>query len=111
MFQGWSSSSGPACSRVGWASMLNSYFRQFAGVSQLPLTCKTHSAREESMPRNLDKLTSSHQRSRLQERYMSLKQQIAVMDRRVSLSPDEQILISALKRQKLAMKDALARLP
>ena len=63
------------------------------------------------MPRNLEKLNATYRRSRLQERYMSLKRQIAMMDRQVSLSPDEQTLISALKRQKLAMKDALARLP
>lgn len=62
------------------------------------------------MPRNLEQLNASYRRNRLEERYISLKRQIAVMDRQLSLSPDEQVLIAVLKREKLAMKDALANL-
>lgn len=62
------------------------------------------------MPRNIENLKSRYHRSRLQEQYLSLKEQIAMMDSRLSLSPDEQLLVSSLKRQKLAMKDELARL-
>jgi len=62
------------------------------------------------MPRNLDELHATHYRNSLEKRYLTLKQQIAVMDSQVSLSPDEQLLISNLKRKKLAMKDELAQL-
>ena len=79
-------------------------------VAQLAFACKTRSMQEESMPRNIENLKSRYHRSRLQEQYLSLKEQIAMMDSRLSLSPDEQLLVSSLKRQKLAMKDELARL-
>lgn len=62
------------------------------------------------MPRNIEKLNATYRRTRLQEQYLSLKEQIAMMDSRLSLSPEEQLLVSSLKRQKLAMKDELSRL-
>ena len=62
------------------------------------------------MPRNLDELNASHRRNRLEARYYSLKQQIALMNGQRSLSPEEQLLVANLKREKLAMKDELAQL-
>lgn len=62
------------------------------------------------MPRNLDELNSSHHRDRLEKSYLTIKEQIAVMDSQLSLSPEEQLLIANLKRKKLAMKDELAQI-
>ena len=62
------------------------------------------------MHRDMNRQTSEHHRNHLESRYLSLKEQIAALSRRRSLSSEEQMMVSSMKRQKLAMKDELARL-
>jgi hypothetical protein len=45
--------------------------------------------------------------SRLERRHHELKSQIAELDRHVFLSSQEQLLVSELKKERLAAKDAL----
>jgi hypothetical protein len=47
---------------------------------------------------------------RLERRHTELKAQIAELDRHVFLSAREQLLVTELKKEKLAAKDALAGL-
>lgn len=44
----------------------------------------------------------------LQQRHTDLKRRIAALDRQRHLSPEQQILVTSLKKQRLAAKDALA---
>lgn len=46
--------------------------------------------------------------TRLQRRYLDLKARVAELDGQRSLTPEEQVEVVALKRRKLALKDALA---
>lgn len=46
----------------------------------------------------------------LEDRHRSLKQQVATLDRRAILTPDEQRAAIDLKKQKLATKDAISAL-
>lgn len=46
----------------------------------------------------------------LEDRHRSLKQQVAHLDRRAILTPDEQRAAIELKKQKLATKDAISAL-
>ena len=46
----------------------------------------------------------------LEEQHRSLKQQVAYLERRAFLTPTEQHQQIALKKQKLATKDAIAQL-
>lgn len=59
------------------------------------------------MPKLSIRQNSEHHRTHLESRYQSLKEQIAELSRRRSLSSDEQLMMSSMKRQKLAMKDEL----
>jgi len=47
---------------------------------------------------------------RLQRRHHQLKARVAELDSRLSLSPEEQFLVTELKKKKLATKDALQHL-
>jgi hypothetical protein len=46
----------------------------------------------------------------LEDRHRNLKQQVATLDRRAILTPDEQRAAVDLKKQKLATKDAISAL-
>jgi uncharacterized protein YdcH (DUF465 family) len=47
---------------------------------------------------------------RLRERHGELEKRLAELDRHLSLTPDEQVERSRLKKEKLLTKDKLARL-
>jgi len=47
---------------------------------------------------------------RLQERHVELERRLAELERHLSLTPDEQIERSQLKKEKLRTKDELQRL-
>jgi hypothetical protein len=47
---------------------------------------------------------------RLERRHSQLALQVAELDRHVSLSASEQLLVTELKKEKLAAKDALVEL-
>lgn len=47
---------------------------------------------------------------RLERKHMELSARVAELERHLFLSPHEQLLMTALKREKLAAKDALADL-
>lgn len=44
---------------------------------------------------------------RLEEQHRTLKQEVAILERRGHLTPAEQFAASALKKRKLATKDAI----
>lgn len=46
----------------------------------------------------------------LREEHQVLKRQVAELDRRAILTPNEQQLVTELKKRKLATKDAIAEL-
>jgi hypothetical protein len=46
-------------------------------------------------------------RHHLEHEHQRLKRQVAELDRRAYLTPQEQVLVTELKKRKLAMKDAL----
>lgn len=48
--------------------------------------------------------------AQLEEQHRTLKQKVAYLDRRAILTPSEQREASALKKQKLATKDAIVAL-
>jgi len=52
----------------------------------------------------------SFQIERLQRRHSQLKARVAELHSRISLSPEEQVLVVELKKRKLATKDALESL-
>jgi hypothetical protein len=47
---------------------------------------------------------------RLKERHGELERRLAELDRHISLTPDEQVERSRIKKEKLLTKDRLARL-
>ena len=62
------------------------------------------------MPKSKSSRRYDKEYTHLQTRYLALKAQVEVLDSRKYLTPEEQLEISTLKRQKLAARDALAQL-
>jgi hypothetical protein len=47
---------------------------------------------------------------RLERRHTELKERVAELGRRLSLTPSEQVMVASRKKEKLAAKDALSGL-
>jgi len=58
----------------------------------------------------VDQESATVQMVRLRERHGELERRLAELERHLSLTPDEQIERSVLKKEKLRTKDALQRL-
>ncbi|HXJ21185.1 MAG TPA: YdcH family protein [Polyangia bacterium] len=58
----------------------------------------------------VDQESATVQMVRLRERHGELERRLAELERHLSLTPDEQVERSVLKKEKLRTKDALQRL-
>jgi hypothetical protein len=65
---------------------------------------------EKATAREIPGNEASSDRRALQNQHHELERQLAALDRHLSLTPDEQVELRRLKKQKLLVKDQLLRL-